>query len=643
MQAQQKYFIFFILFNLFIPFYNYAQDAQKPARILFLVDASSSMLEDWNPAESRYKVGSRIISNIIDSIYKVNNEVAFAVRVFGANHPAQEKNCYDSKLEVSWAYQNKFQIQARLAHIRPLGYSPIAWSLKEAAENDFEMNDQYSYSIILVTDGGESCGGDICATFQNLISKKISFTPYILSLIDYAPLKDEYQCLGKYLQLTNEKEIQKAIQTIVDDNRAVLSVKKNFSYTPAKKTPPAVSKKPETIKMPIKEAETIVRNQEQPAAPKPKEEPTKPIVVQEEEKPIVKTPQKPIEKEERSEISTTNIRRAQVKTQFIVAITKPRKFNLLYALEEAKTRKAPSLPPLSLVIEEEKPATSTVSISKPNSPTPNRSTTQPKPTPKKAETEAPLSVTVNTEEAEQTLLQLYFVDSKGKSYNTEVNFKLNNKKKNTSQSLFRTMNGNQPQPIKIEEGVYDITVPGSKAAAFNVTMLPNKTNKVYIEVATASIGFYHPTDPDKKIEGYNALVSQRFVKGSPVIKQDCGTELYYEPSNYHIEINTLPPLAYNVYLNFGEKKLITIPEPGTVQITNSEKLGQVQFWYLLGEKYEPFLNMDINGNTQFQKADFLPGKYQVRYYKKDAGPNGKAESVAFSILSNQTTSIFLAP
>lgn len=642
MQIQQKHILFFILFYLLIPFQTHAQEAQKPARILFLVDASSSMLEDWNPAESRYKVGSRIISSIIDSIYKVNNEVAFAVRVFGAEHPAQEKNCYDSKLEVAWAYQNKFQIQARLAHIRPLGYSPIAWALKEAAENDFEMNDQYSYSIILVTDGGESCGGDICATFQNLISKKISFTPYILSLIDYAPLKEEYQCLGKYLQLTNEKEIQKAIQTIVDDNKAVLSVKKNFTYTPAKKTPPAVSKTPETVKLPVKEVETVVKKQEQPV-PQPKEEAVKPVVVKEEEKPIVNIPSKPVEKEEPAVVPPTNIRRAQVKIEYITAITKPRKFNLLYALEDAKPRRVPSLPPLSLVIEEEKPATSTVTISKPTPTSANRPNTHPKPTPKKVEEDAPLSVTVNTEEAEQTQFQLYFVDSKGKSYNTEVNFKLSNKKNNTSQSLFRTMNGNQPQPIKIEEGVYDITVPGSKAAALNVTMLPNKINKIYIEVATASIGFYHPTAPNKKIEGYTALVSQRFVKGSPVIKQDCGTELYYEPSNYHIEINTLPPLAYNVYLNFGEKKLITIPEAGTVQITNSEKLGQVQFWYLLGEKYEPFLNMDINGNTQFQKADFLPGKYQVRYYKKDAGPNGKAESVAFSILSNQTTSIFLAP
>src|SRR5690606_31256644 len=143
------------------------------------------------------------ILRIVDSIYAINPDVAFALRVFGAEFPASAAHCYDSKMEVPFAYQNRAQIAARLKYLYPKGYSPIAWSLEQAAENDFERDDRYAYSIILITDGGESCGGDICATVENLIAKKISFKPYVLSMIDPEDYKAQYDCFATLLQITN--------------------------------------------------------------------------------------------------------------------------------------------------------------------------------------------------------------------------------------------------------------------------------------------------------------------------------------------------------------------------------------------------------------------------------------------------------
>ncbi|MEY4052987.1 MAG: hypothetical protein RIR64_1972 [Bacteroidota bacterium] len=185
-------------------------------RILFLVDGSSSMLETWQTNQIRFKVAGKIIDQIVDSIYKVNPNVEFGLRVYGHQHTAQENNCFDTKLEVPFGKSNATQLYLRMASLKPLGVSPIAYSLKEAAENDLINTNNYNYSLILITDGGESCNGNICEVVKLLLEKKIKFQPYIISLINYQPLEQQYACLGSYLKVTNDAEATQATNTILE-------------------------------------------------------------------------------------------------------------------------------------------------------------------------------------------------------------------------------------------------------------------------------------------------------------------------------------------------------------------------------------------------------------------------------------------
>ena len=185
-------------------------------RILFLVDGSSSMLETWQTNQIRFKAAGKIIDQIVDSIYKVNPNVEFGLRVYGHQHTAQENNCFDTKLEVPFGKSNATQLYLRMASLKPLGVSPIAYSLKEAAENDLINTSNYNYSLILITDGGESCNGNICEVVKLLIEKKIKFQPYIIGLINYQPLELQYACLGTYLKVTTDAEATQATNTILD-------------------------------------------------------------------------------------------------------------------------------------------------------------------------------------------------------------------------------------------------------------------------------------------------------------------------------------------------------------------------------------------------------------------------------------------
>ena len=215
---------------LLIPILAFAQ-TQKKTRILFLLDASSSMTYPWNPANTRFEVASSMVLQIIDSIYSINNEVEFAVRAYGTIYPAQEKNCTDTRLEVPFNVQNVDQIKTRLKYITPRGFSPIAYSIQQASENELANALEYDYSIILINDGGESCNGDVCKTFKDFLEKRIKVKPYVIGLDKNNVLKSYYDCVGNYVEVTKADDIPKAVAMIVDANRSILTKPKQFHFT----------------------------------------------------------------------------------------------------------------------------------------------------------------------------------------------------------------------------------------------------------------------------------------------------------------------------------------------------------------------------------------------------------------------------
>ena len=222
-------FILLIGFIFLNPFVCISQPSIKKTRILFLMDASSSMTYSWNPSNTRFQIASNILLNIIDSIYAINNEVEFAVRAYGTQYSAQEKNCYDTKLEVPFNYQNVSQIKTRLQYIKPFGFSPIAYSLQQASENELNNSSVYDYSIIFITDGGESCNGDICSVFNNLLKNKISIKPYVIGLDKNEKLKNYYECLGNFIEVNTAADINEAIQMIVNANRKIIEKPKQLN------------------------------------------------------------------------------------------------------------------------------------------------------------------------------------------------------------------------------------------------------------------------------------------------------------------------------------------------------------------------------------------------------------------------------
>lgn len=229
-----------------------AQSDRKQPRILIILDQSSSMSLTWVKDKSRYTAAKELIMAIMDSVYSVNDNVEFALRAFGEQNNVKDNNCIDTKLEVMFSKNNKTQMSLRLDDLKPLGVTPIAYSLKQAADDDMANQTLYYYGLILITDGEESCGGNLCETVQKFVKNKINYKPYIISLTDEPRLKAVYECFGNFLQANTGPDIPRTAGIIANAFKPDLTkiVKKDAAtpvYTITVELPPVSYYMPQRI------------------------------------------------------------------------------------------------------------------------------------------------------------------------------------------------------------------------------------------------------------------------------------------------------------------------------------------------------------------------------------------------------------
>ena len=197
------------------------QKVPDKTRILFLLDASGSMLEQWErPNQTRWSVAKSILTKLVDSLGQ-NTKLELGLRVYGHRSPQEIKNCKDTWLEVPFRARSHTAIIQKLSEIKPKGVTPITYSLEQAA-NDFPSNAGYRNIVILITDGIESCGGDLCATSRALQKKGVFLRPYIIGL----GLKTEIslECAGKYIDADTPGKFNDVLNEAIETSFAKTTV-----------------------------------------------------------------------------------------------------------------------------------------------------------------------------------------------------------------------------------------------------------------------------------------------------------------------------------------------------------------------------------------------------------------------------------
>lgn len=201
-------FVFFLSFT--------ASFAQPTNRILFIFDDSYSMYAPWN-SNIKIEVAKKVMANFLDSLKGIKN-LELALRCYGHTTFFKEKNCKDTKLEVSFApaATNSEKIKQRINKLEPLGTTPIALSLGESS-GDFTPCSDCRNIVILITDGIEECEGNPCKVSIELQKKGIFLRPFVIGVGLDVKFADVFGCMGKFYDVSNEANFMDVLKLVLTE------------------------------------------------------------------------------------------------------------------------------------------------------------------------------------------------------------------------------------------------------------------------------------------------------------------------------------------------------------------------------------------------------------------------------------------
>jgi len=202
----------FIIFFLSKVLLTYSEENRNDTPILFIYDASSSMSTQID-GKTRMQIVLDAISNSIDNLPQ-NQKIG--LMVYGNR---DKEDCEDVEFLVGMDNRSKEQIIDTLASVTPLGETPIAYSIRLATDKLRES--KIPATIILITDGIESCGGNICDEVQVAKNEGINFR---LHIIGFALNTNETKQLrraafegdGNYYNATNVSELEEGLNESFD-------------------------------------------------------------------------------------------------------------------------------------------------------------------------------------------------------------------------------------------------------------------------------------------------------------------------------------------------------------------------------------------------------------------------------------------
>lgn len=160
-----------LLMAFCVAFQMNAQNKESSSPILFIYDASGSM---WGQIQgiSKMQIASEVLSDFVNKLPENHKTGLLA---YGHR---KEGDCTDVEFLVDIENGTKSEVIQSIKGIKPLGKTPLAYAALQAI--DKLRQSKQKATIILVTDGIESCGGNICDVIKAAKQEGIDFRLHII-------------------------------------------------------------------------------------------------------------------------------------------------------------------------------------------------------------------------------------------------------------------------------------------------------------------------------------------------------------------------------------------------------------------------------------------------------------------------------
>lgn len=191
-----------------------------PVNILFLLDCSFSMKESLGDKVQKMDAAKTVLQQAMS---RIPSDVNLGLRVFGQGYTGDAmQDCHQTALLVPLGQGNRRSIIESARQLHPYGLTPLAFALEQAAENDF-AGVKGSKTIILISDGADTCMGDPCKLIAQLPNYGIKLKVDIvgLNMKNDKNARNQLNCIteksgGKYYDANTAAQMIESISNSIN-------------------------------------------------------------------------------------------------------------------------------------------------------------------------------------------------------------------------------------------------------------------------------------------------------------------------------------------------------------------------------------------------------------------------------------------
>ena len=186
-------------------------EAPRPAPgILFILDASGSMKAKIG-AQEKIVIAKGVMTNLLRDL---PDAVQVGLSAYGHH---SKGDCNDIEMIAPIGQSDKNTLIQRIQALDPKGMTPITQALQLAAERLKSLETETT--VVLVSDGEETCKGDPCAAVASLVQQGIKFKVNVVGFDVKDKEKQQLLCIakagnGKYFRADNAEQLKGALTEV---------------------------------------------------------------------------------------------------------------------------------------------------------------------------------------------------------------------------------------------------------------------------------------------------------------------------------------------------------------------------------------------------------------------------------------------
>ncbi|MGL4612277.1 MAG: vWA domain-containing protein [Trueperaceae bacterium] len=194
---------------------------QAQTYVQLVLDASGSMWNKLDDGTYRITAAKDVLGNFIKGL--PGGDLNVGLRVYGANISAMDEGaCDDIQLVVPMSGVDKPGLQTAVDATQATGATPIAKALELAAA-DFPT-EATKKLIVLVTDGEESCGGDLAGVAEQLKAQGIEIELKVIGFALDEAAQQSFEGVAEFVNAADAEQLATALDTAVEEVVAEVNV-----------------------------------------------------------------------------------------------------------------------------------------------------------------------------------------------------------------------------------------------------------------------------------------------------------------------------------------------------------------------------------------------------------------------------------